>query len=661
MSVSVSNVVNAREIHGQVFQAGTLNVSVTRPPVPGRGLRGLRRSGVREWLAALARQVERSEREQWRRLLGDDTQRINLGYSWIAAPGREAANAGHTGHLFADGERRRDIASYYRDLAPGRLVVTGAAGAGKTVTVVELVLGLLRSRTPGSEEAVPVRMPAAAWDTAVPLADHVTEHLVSSLRWPRRMARALVERELVLPVLDGLDEMDPPLADGRPDPRAPRAREALRVLNAHQSGLAAGPVIVSCRAEAYAALGRGRRPHRLLDAAQLAVAPVPAADAVAYLDSRALDRRRWQPLYEHLAAEPIGPLARLLSTPWRLCLVATAYAQEGDPLELTRHTTAAGLDRHLLARYVPAAVALHPHRRHRPDAVHRRLHVLAASLATPDEDGARRAVIALHELWRFPDPAVVTSARMAAVRGAYVAGPVLGLVVPFSVLDRLLMVVHTLVGLATAGSFIVRGPALGLDVRPRTLRAAALLRAPWNRRIGMAVLPAAAVAVGANLALGGPSWFSWAVLLSSLPNLFLVSFATIPGNVLPPRRLIRDDLLFSAVGGLFYGAAVGFALGRFEPWPYAVGTGLMAAGYMSFGSLGGAGQRYLTFVYCSRRVLPLRLGAFLDWATAAGLLRLSGPAYQFRHRELQEWLAAHPEPPPAGAPPAPPTGAAAPA
>jgi len=39
-----------------------------------------------------------------------------------------------------------------------------------------------------------------------------------------------------------------------------------------------------------------------------------------------------------------------------------------------------------------------------------------------------------------------------------------------------------------------------------------------------------------------------------------------------------------------------------------------------------------------RSRLPVRLGRFLDWACAAGLLRQSGAVYQFRHQELQEWL-----------------------
>ncbi|GCD32898.1 SARP family transcriptional regulator [Streptomyces chrestomyceticus JCM 4735] len=56
-------------------------------------------------------------------------------------------------------------------------------------------------------------------------------------------------------------------------------------------------------------------------------------------------------------------------------------------------------------------------------------------------------------------------------------------------------------------------------------------------------------------------------------------------------------------------------------------------------------RRYAVFLICARGKLPWRLGAFLDWCCAAGLMRLSGTAYQFRHRELQQWLSAHPDQP----------------
>jgi hypothetical protein len=48
-------------------------------------------------------------------------------------------------------------------------------------------------------------------------------------------------------------------------------------------------------------------------------------------------------------------------------------------------------------------------------------------------------------------------------------------------------------------------------------------------------------------------------------------------------------------------------------------------------------------VNAMRGKAPLRFGAFLDWATQAGLLRISGIAYQFRHRQLQDWLMSQPE------------------
>ncbi|MEU9625020.1 MULTISPECIES: hypothetical protein [unclassified Streptomyces] len=63
---------------------------------------------------------------------------------------------------------------------------------------------------------------------------------------------------------------------------------------------------------------------------------------------------------------------------------------------------------------------------------------------------------------------------------------------------------------------------------------------------------------------------------------------------------------------------------------------------MLAGGFVGAARRYGVFLLCSRGKLPFRLGVFLDWAVTAGLLRYNGPGYQFRHRELQQWLTQHP-------------------
>lgn len=51
-----------------------------------------------------------------------------------------------------------------------------------------------------------------------------------------------------------------------------------------------------------------------------------------------------------------------------------------------------------------------------------------------------------------------------------------------------------------------------------------------------------------------------------------------------------------------------------------------------------ASRRYLLALLFLRGRLPFRLGRFVRWAHGAGLLRAAGPAYQFRHQELHEWL-----------------------
>ncbi|WP_367325810.1 hypothetical protein [Streptomyces sp. HUAS ZL42] len=97
-----------------------------------------------------------------------------------------------------------------------------------------------------------------------------------------------------------------------------------------------------------------------------------------------------------------------------------------------------------------------------------------------------------------------------------------------------------------------------------------------------------------------------------------------PSTVVSPRTILRDDMV--------HGLAVGLVHGLTDALAGGLAFGLPAA------------RRYGVFLLCSRRRLPLRLARFLDWAGTAGLLRCSGPAYQFRHRELQQWLTQHPHP-----------------
>jgi hypothetical protein len=59
---------------------------------------------------------------------------------------------------------------------------------------------------------------------------------------------------------------------------------------------------------------------------------------------------------------------------------------------------------------------------------------------------------------------------------------------------------------------------------------------------------------------------------------------------------------------------------------------------LAFGAIAWCRTMIGLVVAAVRDLLPLRLWTFLDWACEARLLRISGATYQFRHRELQDFL-----------------------
>ncbi|MEV7889920.1 NACHT domain-containing protein [Streptomyces sp. NPDC002817] len=649
---------------------------------------------ARGWAATLAKQVHEEATAQRRQLLGDDTEPINLAFARRSAVGRSAVTPADRGTLLGEADGVPDVAAYYLRTHPQRMVITGAAGAGKTVLAVELMLALIDVR--GEDDPVPVRLSPAEWNTQVSLRDWVIRHLVEAYDWPANMATELVRQHRVLPVLDGLDEMDPTCSDGTPMPDAPRARAALEALNAHQHGRSAAPLVLTCRAAHYEALAG---PVRLLDAVRIDIAPVSASDAHAYLHRRATEPARWQPLFAALRSDPHGTLAATLATPWRLCLAATVYGRDGDPAELLDFATPGDLHSHLLARFVPAATALHPNRYAAAD-VHRWLALLARHLTVPAPGlpavPGTRTDLVLHQLWPLAGPRLVRAAD-AFLTALIVLTP-LALAWPTSI--------PTGVGLAVAGIAAAAGMgAARAQVDPPKRVDWRHLRTPAGRRrlmsglafgliFGLTVIPALAIASLAAFEGLALDILPFAALVGGVFGLaaglvfgLVAGLVGEPTTTANPRSLIRSDLASGLVYGFAFGLTFGLALGlvigatagvavglgsglgaglaigigigvgagvsrlapAFETGTailVGLGLGLVLAATviiaakrgLRFTGGGSSGRRYLIFILCSSTKLPRRLGPFLDWACEAGMMRLAGPAYQFRHRELQEWL-----------------------
>ncbi|PIM66234.1 hypothetical protein CTU88_44045 [Streptomyces sp. JV178] len=105
---------------------------------------------------------------------------------------------------------------FTRRVSGRRLLVLGEPGAGKTMLLIVLLLGLLDRRNHG--DPVPVIFPLASWDPKESLETWMANRLTAD--YPalsphptgfgrRNMAQALLDNRLVLPILDGLDELAP--------------------------------------------------------------------------------------------------------------------------------------------------------------------------------------------------------------------------------------------------------------------------------------------------------------------------------------------------------------------------------------------------------------------------------------------------------------------
>ncbi|MFE0515052.1 NACHT domain-containing protein [Streptomyces sp. NPDC058964] len=607
----------------------------------------------------LAITVETAELAQRTQLLSGDNQPLDVSFALRPAPSRVAAGAAPSGTL--DG-----ITDYYRRLSPRRLLISGAPGAGKTVLALELMLGLLEQR--GPDDAVPIRLSLTSWDTACPLEDWLTDELTQTYELTKAIARRMVEERRILPVLDGLDEMDPPDEEVAPS----RAARALTALNRYQVGRHKAALIVTSRTTVYEQLARRTR---LLDAAHVEIQPVTTDQAQAFMDARVQDPQQWRPVIEHARRSPGSAVTSMLSTPWLLTLALTAYEAEGDPSELLHFTDRDDLRNHLLHRFVPAATALHTTGNRPPyrlDQVEHWLSVLARYL--DDNTRTPRAVsgqllsgtdIMPHRIW----PLAGTRTRVIDTAISSISALLLlAWMGSLSVNDRTQIPSSLVIALLAIG-WIIAAAKMAWPV-PKGIDPGRL-RTPDGRRavIGPVAFGAvAALALALTSALPSPAPGLAGYIAQDLA--LLLPLGLVGGLAFGLRHNLEDTAQSSKYRGpadlvradLCAGLLVGFTAGC------AASLGLTIPNIIAYGQdqalfsdlleviisaiasgtalaivvstvWAGAWRRYIATVLCTRGRLPWRINRFLAWAYTAGILRMSGSAYQFRHRELQDHLA----------------------
>jgi len=103
---------------------------------------------------------------------------------------------------------RTSIVDAY-NLAQQELLILGEPGAGKSTLLLELARYLVEQAEQDTEQPLPILLPLPSWaNKRLELQEWLIEQLALFYAVPRKLSEQWVKMELVLPLLDGLDEMD---------------------------------------------------------------------------------------------------------------------------------------------------------------------------------------------------------------------------------------------------------------------------------------------------------------------------------------------------------------------------------------------------------------------------------------------------------------------
>ncbi|MEW1912964.1 helix-turn-helix transcriptional regulator [Kitasatospora sp. NPDC085895] len=661
-------------------------------------------------LADAAEELARESRQRWRR--EEAQHRVHhpfaLPVRWQQVPAGVADQSANA-LLLAPGETRtepdlsgdlRRVAEIYQRIPSGRLVVLGRAGSGKSILAVRFALDLLDART--RNERVPVIFSLGAWDpTTVALRDWLIArllrdypHLARRVASGKTLAADLLDDDLVLPILDGFDE----LAEGL---RAP----ALEALNLSRLPL----VLTSRHAEFTAAVRTAHAP--LAAAVVLELRDLDLDDLRGYLPRTEpifpgpadidVQDAIWEAVLDPArTAESAGRanLATALRTPLMIALARTMYSDHperrpGELLDTARFPDPEAIEEHLLAGFIPAVYRPRPTERldtaHRPPGswdAERAEHWLGHlahhltrlgrerqdltwwEIGTSMSRLSRTAIIAVlagiafgvtTAIGNLPVDLVATthSLRFAVVRGLLVgalhglaAGTIFGLVYW-----------HASARAALRPSPVRMRLGIGTPLTRRNARTRFLIGLGGGAT-GMALLilvdeglvAPLGLADGQGAGLAAGLVFVVPIALSIGLVFGLIALFEAPvrtESVVSPADLLHIDrrnvayhLLTWAlvlgigvglVNGIVYGPLRGFEVGLVFGLEGAFGAGL---GYVLSLTAWGQWVALVRIWLPLTGQLPWALIAFLDDAHQRGVLRQVGAVYQFRHAWIQSHL-----------------------
>jgi NACHT domain len=218
-----------------------------------------------------------------------------------------------------------------------QLLILGEAGAGKTTILLELASHLLKLAKADNREPVPVLLNLSSWreDPDQSFVNWVVSELADKYSVPSDQVEEYLDQQQLLPLLDGLDEVEPKFQ-----------KACAKAINLWMIEKTPCGVVVCCRREEYERVATGNQ-LRLVQAIYLQA--LTQERITAYLESADLAA-------VDMAVQQDAELQKMLTKPLFLSVFAWAVKEEKIDLETWQEkTTSEERVRYLLDMYWQAA------------------------------------------------------------------------------------------------------------------------------------------------------------------------------------------------------------------------------------------------------------------------------------------------------------------
>lgn len=532
------------------------------------------------------------------------------------------------------------------ELAGQELLILGEPGAGKSTLLLELAHQLVEQAEADATQPLPMVLPLSSWATTRPtLQEWLIEQVTLLYDVPRRLSQHWIQAEVMLPLLDGLDEME---EGARPD--------CIAAINTYHREHP-HPLVVCSRTTEY---NMAARRERLLLQGAVVVQPLTSEQVDTHLATLG------KPVAALRAAlKKNSLLVELAATPLMLQILLLTY--HGTPLRQLSQK-AAELQQQIWEAFVERMVT------RKGDSQRYSLERTCSWLGwLAKQMRDRNQTIFFLE---FLQPDVLPNRE----KNRYRQGNRLFVGLLFGLLSGLLFGLgNGLTAGLTAGLIVgpLFGLVFGLVFRPEEkIKPAEMVIFSWKRLLSWR-LPSGLLSgllVGLLLWLTSEPTFEWVlgyeggkpffgpavgVPFGPAVGLLLGLAGALERKQLPEwqihtpnegiKRSFKNGLVCLFLGGLFLGPAFVLLFGLL-PSPtdqlvavqilgLAMGLALALFVGLTFGLFAVVQHYTLRFWLWRRGVFPFQAVSFLEDATARILLRRVGGGYSFSHRLLLEYFA----------------------